>query len=74
MDNKRDLLCVAHGTPVLKVMWSLDGRGVWGRLDTFMYMAGSLHYSLETIKTLFVNSVQFSSVQSLSRVRLFATP
>ena len=49
---------------------SLDGRGVWGPMDTCVFMAESLRCSLETITTYFVNclSVQFSSVQSLSRV------
>ena len=36
-------------------------------------MAESLHCSPETITTLLMGH-QFSSVQSLSRVRLFATP
>ena len=44
---------------------SLVGYSPWGRkeLDT-----------TEHLYTHIVNSVQFSSVQSLSRVRLFATP
>ena len=94
---------------------SLDGVGVvWGRTDTCVCMAESLHCSPETITTLLISytstqnkvkqikswiyrlrikawrimstllnlyvtlcsrgSHQFSSVQSLSRVWLFATP
>ena len=34
---------------------SLDGRGVWGRMDTCIYTAESLCCSPETIVTLFVN-------------------
>ena len=34
---------------------SLDGRGVWGRMDTCVWMAESLHYSLETITTLLIS-------------------
>ena len=34
---------------------SLDGRGVWGRMDTCRGMTESLHCSPETIATLFVN-------------------
>ena len=33
---------------------SLNARGVWGRMDTCMCMAESLHWSPETITTLFV--------------------
>ena len=48
---------------------SLDGRGVWERMDTCIPMAESLHCSLETITTL-LTGYQFSSVQSLSHVWL----
>ena len=34
---------------------SLDGREDWGRMDTCICMAESLHCSPETITTLFVN-------------------
>ena len=34
---------------------SLDGRGVWGRMDTCVCMAGSLPCSPGTITTLFVS-------------------
>ena len=34
---------------------SLDGRGVWGRMDTCICLAESFRCSLETITTLFVN-------------------
>ena len=34
---------------------SLDGKGVWGRMDTFVCMAESLHCSLETITALLIN-------------------
>lgn len=32
----------------------LEGRGVRGRMYTYVYMAESLHYSPETIKTLLI--------------------
>ena len=58
-------------------MWQLGrvGNGIWGRMDTCICMTESLSCSPETITILFVNrlSVQFSSVQSLSHVWLFAT-
>ena len=34
---------------------SLDGRGVWGRMDLCIYMTEFLHCSPEAITTLFVN-------------------
>ena len=34
---------------------SLDGRGVWGRMDTCIRMAETLHCSPEAITTLSVN-------------------
>ena len=33
---------------------SLDGRGVWGRMDTCIRMAESLHCPPETITTLLI--------------------
>ena len=36
---------------------SLDGKGVWGRMDTFVCMAESLHCSLETITALLINQL-----------------
>ena len=39
---------------LLKVSGSLNGRGVWGRMDTCMCMAESLHCSPETVTTLLI--------------------
>ena len=52
---------------------SLEGRRVWERMNTCICMTDSLHCSPETIATLLTGH-QFSSVQSLSRVRLFVIP
>ena len=60
---------MAHGT-LLSLVWQPGGEGRLGE-NGYMYMlAESLCCLLETITTYFVNclSVQFSSVQSLSRV------
>ena len=38
---------------------SLDGRGVWERLDTRICMAESVHCSSETITTLLINTRQY---------------
>ena len=52
----------------------LDGRGVWGRMDTCISVAESLDSSSETITTLFPDWLLFVVFQSLSRVLLFVTP
>ena len=36
---------------------SLDGRGVWGRMDTYVCVAESLHCAPEAITTLFIGYV-----------------
>ena len=41
-------LYIAQGT-LLNVMCSLDGKGVWGRADTRVYMAESLRSSPEAV-------------------------
>ena len=41
-----------HGELGSMLCASLDGRGVWGRMDTCICMAESLHCSHETITTL----------------------
>ena len=41
---------------------SLDGRTIWGRMDTCICMAWSLHCPPEAIITLFHNRLSFSSV------------
>ena len=71
MDSHKDLPYSTRNCSVL--CGSLDGRGVWGRKDTWIYMAESFCSPPKTITTVLI-SYQFSSVQSLSRVRLFATP
>ena len=39
----------------------LDGRGVWGRMDTCISMAESLDYSPQTITTLLIG---YTSIQN----------
>ena len=46
---------------------SLDGRGVWGRMDTCIYMADSLHYSPETITTLLVGYTPIRNVLGVKK-------
>ena len=42
----------------LMLCGSLDGRGVWGKMDTCICMAESLHCSHETITILLINYAQ----------------
>ena len=45
---------------------SLDGKGVWERMDTYICMAESLHCSSETITTL---SIGYTPVQNVFGVK-----
>ena len=38
---------------------SLDGREVWGRMDTSIWMAESLHCSPDTITTLLIYKINY---------------
>ena len=38
---------------------SLDGRGIWGRMETCICMAESLHCSLETIGYTLIQNKKF---------------
>ena len=53
---------------------SLDGRGVWGRMDTYICMSESLLFTWNYHNIVNQLSVQFSPAQSLSHVPFFATP
>ena len=44
---------------------SLDGSGVWGRMDTCVCMAESLHGSTETITTVLTS---YAPIQNVSGV------
>ena len=41
---------------LLDVSGSLGGRGVWGRMDTCVCMAESIHCSPETVTSLLIDS------------------
>ena len=53
MDNQKGP-AVMHRELCSMLCSSLDGRGVWGRMDTCIHMAESLRYSTETIMTLLI--------------------
>ena len=61
-------LAVCLFLPLIVLLGVVDHAGVHGLLRVFLY--GILGHSAFGKK----GSIQFSSVQSLSRVRLFATP
>ena len=56
MDNQQGPT-VEHMELCSTLCGSLDGSGVWRRMDTCVYVAESLHYSPKTITTLFVNQL-----------------
>ena len=54
---------------------SLDGRGVWGRMDVCICVAESLHYSPETITTLLIGytPIQNKTFKKQSKPTLVAS-
>ena len=52
---------------------SLDGRGVWGRMETCICMTESLHYSPETITTLLIGyrQIQNKKFSKISMINSF---
>ena len=70
------LLCLKQITSKRLTLWhrelcsvlcgSLDGRGVWRRMDTYVCMIESLPCSPETITTLFVNWLDPNTKKSLN--------
>ena len=56
---------IAHGT-LLMLCASMDGRGVWGKMDTCICMTESLHYSFEAITTLLIG---YTSIQNVFGVK-----
>ena len=46
---------------------SLDGRGVWGRMDTCICMAESLHWPPEAITTLLIGYTPIQNKRFLKR-------
>ena len=51
-------------------MPSLDGRGVWGRMDTCLCMAESLHCSPETTTTLLTGYTPVQNVLVLKKIKI----
>ena len=50
---------------------SLDGRGVWGRMDTCMCTVESLYYSPEIIMTLLISNTPIQNKVSKKGSRIF---
>ena len=52
---------------------SLDGRRIWGRMDTCMSMAESLSCPLETVTTLLISYTPVQNLKQLKRsIRLYS--
>ena len=49
---------------------SLDGRGVWGRMDTCVYMAESFCCPLETIKTFLISYITILNDNKLGNFQM----
>ena len=58
MDNQQGPT-VQHVKLCSMLSGSLDGKGAWGRMDTCLCMAESLHFSPETITAL-LNQLHFN--------------
>ena len=56
MDDQQGLT-VQHRELCSMLCGSLDGRGVWGRMDTCTYMAESLRCPPETITALLIGYI-----------------
>ena len=54
--NNKDLT-IQHMKLCSMLCGSLNGKGVWGRMDICVFMAESLCYSPETITTLFIKQL-----------------
>ena len=58
MDNQQGP-AVQHRELCSMLCGSLDGRELWGRMDTCIWMAESLHCLPETIRTFFIAILQY---------------
>ena len=53
------------------MLWgSLDGKGVWGRMDTCICMTESLHFSLENITILLIGHTPIQHVLGVKKLKL----
>ena len=66
--------CVQHRELCSAFYGSLDGREVWGRVDTCICTAESLDCSPETVTALFVNQLWWCSVARSCLTLFFVTP
>ena len=66
MDNQRKPI-VQHMELCSMLCASLDGRGLWGRMDTCICMAESLHCLPETISTLVIGCTPIQNVFGVTK-------
>ena len=69
MDNQEGPT-VEHTELCSMLCGSLDGRGVWRRMDTCVCMAESLHCSPETITTLLISYTAIRNGLALKKLSL----
>ena len=70
--TSRDLLCSTwNSAPCYVAAWT--GRGVWGRTDTCLCLAESLHCSPETITTLLISYTPIQN-KKLKAIFFFKLP
>ena len=67
MDNQQ----VQHMELCSMLYGSLDGREVWGRMDTHICMAESLHSSPETITTLLIGHTLIQNKKLEKKRKIF---
>ena len=65
--TNKDLFCSTWNSAPYYV--SLDGSGVWGRMDTCICMAESFYCPPETIKTLLIGYMCYSVMLTLCNPR-----
>ena len=64
--NNQQKPIVQHMECCSRLCASLDGRGLWGRTDTCICMAESLHCLPETISTLLIG---YTTIENVFGVR-----
>ena len=60
--DKQQKLIVEYMELFSMLCSSLNGRGIWGRMDTCIGMAESIHCSPETITTLLISCTPIQNV------------
>ena len=73
MDNQQGPT-VEHRELCSVLCGSLDGRAVWGRMDTCICPTESLHCSPETVTTLLISYTQYKIKNEKKQLELLSVP